>query len=269
MDPDALLTDFDVQLRQRARGGAGADTEQIGGVVRLTAGPGRWSGVVWSDLDEGTADRAIAAQVRHYAVREREFEWKLYAHDEPADLGARLRAAGFRPEPRETVMVANVAELATEVVLPEGVRLRPVTDPDAVEPLAEAHAAAFGTGRPELAEELRAQLAGEPETVAMVVATARGRPVSGARVELPPHADFAGLWGGGTAPAWRGCGIYRALVAYRARIAAERGYRYLHVDASEQSRPILRRLGFIPLTTTTPYVHRPPGIANAPAAQLG
>ncbi|MBO0514362.1 GNAT family N-acetyltransferase, partial [Streptomyces beijiangensis] len=63
------------------------------------------------------------------------------------------------------------------------------------------------------------------------------------------------LWGGGTAPEWRGKGIYRALVAYRAAIAAERGYRYLQVDATDDSRPILERLGFTRLSTTTPYVY--------------
>jgi hypothetical protein len=51
--------------------------------------------------------------------------------------------------------------------------------------------------------------------------------------------------------------VYRALVAHRARLAAERGFRYLQVDATPYSRPILARLGFAQLTTTTPYVRRP------------
>jgi hypothetical protein len=51
--------------------------------------------------------------------------------------------------------------------------------------------------------------------------------------------------------------IYKATVAYRANLAAERGFRYLEVDASDDSRPILERLGFVPVTTTTPYVWRP------------
>jgi hypothetical protein len=50
---------------------------------------------------------------------------------------------------------------------------------------------------------------------------------------------------------------FRALVAARAGIAAERGYRYLQVDASADSRPILSRLGFAVLGTTTPYVLSP------------
>ena len=56
---------------------------------------------------------------------------------------------------------------------------------------------------------------------------------------------------------WRGRGIYRALVSYRARLAVARGFTHLQVDASDDSRPILERNGFIPVTTTTPYVHTP------------
>ena len=52
-------------------------------------------------------------------------------------------------------------------------------------------------------------------------------------------------------------GIYRALIAYRARLAAARGYRYLYVDASPDSQPILARLGFSRLARTTPYVWDP------------
>jgi hypothetical protein len=44
--------------------------------------------------------------------------------------------------------------------------------------------------------------------------------------------------------AWR-WGDYRALVAHRANLAAERGRRYIEVDASDDSRPILERLGFV------------------------
>lgn len=73
---------------------------------------------------------------------------------------------------------------------------------------------------------------------------------------LYPHTGFAGLWGGGTAAPWRGRGIYRALIAHRARTAAGRGYRHLQVDATDESAPILRRPGLTALSTTTPYTCR-------------
>ncbi len=79
------------------------------------------------------------------------------------------------------------------------------------------------------------------------------RPIAAGRLELPPSGEFAGLWGGGTVPDWRHRGVFRSLVAYRAAIARDRGFRYLQVDAAEASRPILERLGFVELAKTMPY----------------
>jgi ribosomal protein S18 acetylase RimI-like enzyme len=214
---------------------------------------------VWSDLDEESADRVVAEQLRWLASPEgrgRELEWKLYAHDRPADLGERLRAAGFVPGEPETLMVAEVAALPTEVRPPAGVRLEPVADAAGVALLGRAHELAFATSSARLRERLLGQLATAPENLRMVVAMAGDEPVCGARMELHPGTQFASLWGGGTAPRWRGRGIYRALIAHRTRIAAGLGIRYLQVDASEQSRPILERLGFVALSVTTPYLRQ-------------
>jgi GNAT superfamily N-acetyltransferase len=76
-------------------------------------------------------------------------------------------------------------------------------------------------------------------------------------VRFQRGTEVATLWGGSTLPAWRGRGIYRATVAYRANLARERGLRFMEVDASSDSRPILERLGFVPVTTTTPYIWSP------------
>ncbi|MEU6868169.1 GNAT family N-acetyltransferase [Streptomyces sp. NPDC046876] len=252
-----IRAEYDREVRRDARpDAAGALVERAGAVVRQTdPGPG-WNGVLWSDLDGATADAEIASQVAYFEGRgAADFEWKLYGHDRPADLGARLRAAGFVPEPPETVMVGRVEELAAlPVEPPEGITLRTVTDEAGVDLMMEVHAGAFGTHRPRIRHLMLTLLREEPETLAAVVAMAGDTPVSAARMEMRPGCSFAGLWGGGTLPQWRGRGIYRLLVAHRARIAAERGIRYLNVDASEDSRPILERLGFAVLGTTVPYV---------------
>jgi GNAT superfamily N-acetyltransferase len=260
MEKDEVLAEFDRQMRREAAPeGAGARIEAVGGVLRHVGdGPQGWTGVLWSDLDEDTADAAVAAQAAWVAGPEgrgREFEWKLYAHDRPADLGERLRRAGFTPEETETLMVAEVAALPQEVRLPEGVRLEPVTDVAGVDLVAAVHEQAFGTSAARLRDRLVDQLPQTADgTLSMVVAMAGDVPVSAARMEIQPGTDFAGLWGGGTLAEWRGRGIYRALVAHRAAQAAARGVRYLQVDASDDSRPILRRLGFEVLDTTTPYL---------------
>ncbi|KUN62836.1 GCN5 family acetyltransferase [Streptomyces canus] len=258
MDHVAVLALFDRDMREGAQpDGPGARVERVGGVVRQVAAEHGWNGVVWSDLDESSADKAIAEQIAYYTGLGREFEWKLYGHDLPFDLGQRLRAAGFTAEPEETLMIAEVADLTLDVEPPEGIRFLPVTDRTGVDLVADVHEKAFGTDSSRLRHQLLAQVQDDPDTVVAVVALAGDVPVSAARMELVPGTRFAGLWGGGTVEGWRGRGIYRALVAHRARAAVERGYRYLQVDALATSRPILERLGFEPLTITQPHVYQP------------
>ncbi|AWT41388.1 MULTISPECIES: GNAT family N-acetyltransferase [Streptomyces] len=258
MDHAEVLALYDREMRREARpDGPGTRIERTGTVVRQTGPAHGWNGVLWSGLDEAGADAAIAEQIAHFTGLGREFEWKVYGHDRPADLGKRLVAAGFTAEPWEALMVAETAAVPHDTPAPEGVRLLPVTDAAGVGLVVEVHEQAFGDDGSRLRQTLLDQLAAAPDAVVAVVAVADGAPVSAARMELPAGAAFAGLWGGGTVPGWRGRGIYRALVAHRARIAAERGYPYLHVDAMADSRPILERLGFARLTTTTPYVYVP------------
>ena len=261
LDTAAVLSVFDAQVRRGLHpdDGSGIVGERAGPVVRWAAAGGAgWSGITWSDLDADTADEVIADQVRFFASRGEGFEWKHYSYDQPADLEERLLAAGFVPEEPESLMVADAAEVAGSAAagtsLPDGIRLVRVTDEVGLDLITEAHDQVFGPD-PRLRAALTAQL-GNPGTV-MVVAMAGGQPVCSARAEFGADTDFAGLWGGGTLPEWRGRGIYRALVGYRARLAVARGYRYLQVDASPQSRPILERLGFACLARTTPYVWSP------------
>ena len=260
MPPADILAGYDAQVRRStADDGSGARVEADGGVIRWTADGGQgWSGISWSGLDDRSADAAIAAQVRYFAALGQQFEWKLYDYDRPADLAARLVAAGFRAEETEALMVAEAAALPAAAPLPPGVTLQPVTDEAGVGRLIEVHERVFGTDHSQLRRSLLHQLRVAPELTAMVVAMAADEPVCSARIEFLPGRQFASLWGGGTLPAWRGQGIYRALVSYRAGLAVARGYRYLQVDAMADSRPILARLGFATLAWTTPYRWQPP-----------
>jgi ribosomal protein S18 acetylase RimI-like enzyme len=257
VDDAQLLAAYNDQVRRRTAGdGPGARVEVDGPVVRQVAEGGHgWSGITWSQLaDPATADAVIARQVSYFRELEPQFEWKLYDYDQPPDLGRRLEVAGFTPDDTEALMVAEAADQVARVALPDGVRLQPVSGEAGVEALIEVHGRVFGGDQSQLRGSLLGQVRRSPELVAMVLAVAGQEPVCAARISFLPGTEFAGVWGGGTLPAWRSRGIYRALVAYRARLAAERGYRYLNVDASADSEPILRRLGFRCLARTTPYV---------------
>lgn len=200
---------FDREMREHARpDGPGVRVERSGPVVRQVGGPDDWNGVVWSDpeLDAAGADAAIAAQIEHCtALGLPDSEWKLYAHDRPADLGDRLRAAGFVPEEPETLLVAPAAVPAGPVELPEGVTLRPVTDAAGAELMARAHERAFGTDGARLLHQVLRRLEEAPgDFVAVMAVDGDGEPVCSGRMELYPGTGFAGLWGGGTVAAWRG-----------------------------------------------------------------
>ena len=214
METNEILALFDRQLRR--------DVAPDG----LFSGEG-WSGVLWPPPDGDVG--AMVARMRELPGH---VEWKYYAHDGP-ELRERLVEAGLEPDDEETVVVAEAASIA----------------PPAAEVDLREEPEAFV----ELAAEVFGRRYGLPKHAVAVVAFVDGKPVSGGRIDFEENTDFAGLFGGVTLPEYRGRGLYRATVARRAELARERGYRWLYVDALPTSRPILERLGFVAITTTTPF----------------
>lgn len=266
LDPDvaALLGAYDTQLRAHVpdRLPEGLRVERDGPLLRFV---GEHRGFVGyrdlGGLDGPELDELIARQVGIFGARTEPFEWKLHAHDRPADLAERLRAAGFVPEDEETVVIAPVAAVAVEANVPDGVTLREVHERADLDRIAGMQEAIWKDGSGWLADSLEREHAVDHQGLTIVVAEAGDVVVCAGWVRFPRGTEFATLWGGSTLPGWRGRGIYRALVSHRAKVAAQRGLRYLQVDASDESRPILERLGFVAVTTTTPFVWSPPVVA--------
>jgi hypothetical protein len=260
LDPRELLAAYDAQLRARDDGElpAGASIDWDGPIRRLSGG---YNGgfVDYRDLGglEGAElDALIARQRDFFAARGEAFEWKTRGHDLPADLPRRLLAAGFEEQERETVIIGLAADHADpHPPLPVGVTLRETSDPVDFERIAAMNTVVWGEDLGWLAE----MLAGESATGRMKVylVQAGAEVVSAAWIRFIPGTDFAGLWGGSTLKEYRRRGLYRALVAVRAADAVARRHKYLQVDASDDSRPILERLGFVAVTTTTPYTWKP------------
>jgi GNAT superfamily N-acetyltransferase len=256
-----LLAAYDAQLRARVpeRLPAGESVERDGPLLRFSGGAGQgW--IVYRDfagLEGPELDELIARQVEFFRARGERFEWKHHGHDLPADLPERLLAHGFRAEPTETIVIARVDEIAGDAVLPDGVALREVTERADFERIAEMEEAVWGDSHAWLPDMLQSERAVDPGDLDVVVAEAGDAVVCAGWIRHGKGTEFATLWGGSTLPEWRRRGIYRATVAYRAGLAKARGFRYLETDASDDSNTILQRLGFVPVTTTTPYVWVP------------
>jgi GNAT superfamily N-acetyltransferase len=254
-----LLAAYDTQLRAAEVSGlpAGVYAETDPPVTRIVGQHrGFVSGPADLGVDGAALDDLIARQRDFFGARGQAVEWKTRGHDRPAGIPERLVAAGFVPEPRETVLAGLARDLAADPpALPPGVAIGQVTEETGLRRIAGLESEVAGEDLSWLADDL---LGGVREGLTTVFAAeAGGRVLSAAWLVLTPGTDFGGLWGGSTLSQWRGRGLYRALVARRAALAAELGVRYLQVDASDDSRPILERLGLVPVTTTTPYVWTP------------
>ncbi len=261
MDDLLALYDHDLRGRLFEPLPAGATSERDGPIVR-TSGL-EWGGFVGyrdlGGLGGAELDALIARTVAHFADRGEAFEWKAYAHDEPADLEDRLRAAGLEPDDPETVVVARLADIAGDATLPDGVAGREVTSRDDLDRIARFEERVWqdGHSRDWLAAALADELAADPSLLRVFVVEAGREIVSAAWVRFEARTRWASLWGGATHPDWRRRGIYRATVRHRANLALAEGYELVQVDASDDSRPILERLGFVAVTTTTPWQWKP------------
>lgn len=281
---EGLLAAYDRQVRRRPVSVVGFETVRVtepAPMLLLVPGPdtGWGGGVFWSDLTADSADAAIRFVVERFRGVEQEWEWKHYDYDAPPDLPDRLRAAGFVPDDAEALLIGEVGRLLELLgePSPPGVTLRRVpvgvAADDDWDGMARLDSLVWGTGSTDSADgadnthdagttdrlrSIRAEYEAKPAGMSVWVAVAQdGTIVCAARIEFNEGTEFASLWGGATHPDFRRRGIYRALVWVRAAEAHERGFRYLQVDASEDSRPILQRLGMRRVATTTPYHWRP------------
>ncbi|MBS2963528.1 GNAT family N-acetyltransferase [Actinocrinis puniceicyclus] len=260
-----LLAAYDANTRARIPDPApsGVEYEWDGALLRTI---GQHRGFVETPRDPGVRgaalDALIARQRDYFAARGQAVEWKTRGHDLPDDLIDRLTAAGFEPEERETVLIGEAAALAAEPAPPPpGVTLRQVTEYEDLRRIAAMHTEVWNEDRSYLADHLARSIATAAGGFLVFAAEAQTptgpQVVCAAWLTLREGTGFAGFWGGSTLARWRRRGVYRALVARRAQVAAAHGVKYVQVDASENSRPILRRLGLHAVTTTTPYVWTP------------
>jgi len=254
-----LLDQFHRQIRLRGR-----EDEPTPGIVQDTDGPvvRRYpehpgTSYCMVECPRGLGDDPghwISRQVEFFSGRRDRVEWKTYSYDEPVDLTDRLTAAGFVAEPAETLLLGEVAGLIHDVDLPPGVRVRAVSSDADLARIDELMKAVWGPDRGDgsLTQEMRAN----PGALDVVVVeeSADGPVLCAGWLRYSTGTDFASMWGGSTLSEWRRKGLYRATVTHRAGLARERGYRFMRLDTSPDSRPILERLGLRAVATTTPYI---------------
>jgi hypothetical protein len=114
----------------------------------------------------------------------------------------------------------------------------------------------FGGDNAWVGKVLLTDMARQPRMTRAVPAMAGNGPIAALRLEFAPGTDFASLWSACTLPAWRSRGVFRSLLAECVAQSADNGFPYLQADAFPDSEPILKRLGFVEVGTTTPFIYR-------------
>jgi GNAT superfamily N-acetyltransferase len=249
MDVRQVLALYD-QEQRREIDFPGMRKDILPHLVRFVRDAPGMSFVLYSDLDEMMADAAIEEQMAYFRERELPFEWKVYAHDRPADLVERLTARGFETEEEpDAIMVLDVEAAPPALLAPPAADVRRLLDPEQLTEVAGVLEGVWGRDFNWVHERLGGHMA-IPGYLSIYMAYADDAPASVGWVYFYP-GHFAGLWGGSTLPEHRGRGLYTALLAVRVQEARARGVRYLTIDAGEMSRPIVARHGFEVITYAT------------------
>jgi len=227
------------------------------GVVCHVDMVGSESMIVYSHLDSEQADEAIREQTAYFDSLGHTVEWKVYAHDTPADLHDRLLATGFESEDEEAIMVLDLDDTPQALLEAPSCSIRRVHDSEALGEVIAVSDEVWHSDHASLGQRLAFQLRAAPDHLSVYVAYVDGVPAGTARIEFHENSTFASHWGGATLPAYRHRGLYTGLLAVRVQEARRHGARFLTIDAGPMSRPIVERFGFRVVSHACAHVRRP------------
>lgn len=200
--------------------------------------------IIYSQLHQASAAEAIREQVLYFESIGQDFEWKVYDYDQPADLKERLGTYGFIVEEVEAIMVLDLEDAPEILWQPVRHQVQRIIDPAKLVDVQTVNQRVWGQDASGVIHFLGDALENYPDQMTVYVAYINEQPASAAWIYFPQHSQFASLWGGSTLSRFRRQGLYTALLAVRAQEAKARQVRYLTVDASAMSRPILEKVGF-------------------------
>lgn len=218
--------------------------EEAGRIIRQVSLTDHDGYISYSELDHETADEVIREQVAYFQELGQQFEWKVYDYDQPENLKEKLQALGFKVDDPEALMIIQLRHDHPLLCLTVPTNIHRITDDAGIDDIISLEEEIYGQSYSGLGASLKRDQRNDPENLLIYAFYDKGRAVSAAWMYLHKGTSFGSLWGGTSLPEYRQKGLYTALIAVRAQTAWHRGFRFLTVDASPMSRPILERKGF-------------------------
>lgn len=249
MNTKAVLDLFDRDERQAIEF-PGTTKEVFPNLVRFVRPAPGMSFILYSQLDESNADAVISEQVDYFSRLGRPFNWKVFAHDLPADLIERLVAQGLvMDDETDAIMALDVANAPESLLAMPGADVRRLINRAQLVEVEAILEEVWGGNFNWIHERMGGHME-IPGYLSVYVAYVDDVPACAGWIYYG-KGHFAGLWGGSTLEAYRGRGLYTALLAARVQEARQRGVTYLTIDAGSMSRPIVARHGFEVITYAT------------------
>lgn len=222
--------------------------------VRYTPLENEMDGIImFNNFSAENIETIINEQINYFKNLKFGFEWKVYDFDEPDNLAEALLAKGFKAEDKEAFMVYP---LNNEVKIDdnENFIVKKINDAAGIKDILVVQEKVWNKNFDWLYDQLAASLDGSGNKQSLYCAYNNdGIPVASGWIEYPEASSFAELHGGSVLNEYRGTGIYSALFNIRVNEAINNGYKFLSVDASPDSKPILLKKGFRFICNTTPY----------------
>ncbi len=192
--------------------------EQSPAITRRTSSSQSRCELTCFAVNDENADSLIREEIVRTQYLKLDLEWKVFSFDFP-DLVRRLKSAGFSVGEHEAMVVYDLSEGLKAIDEHARSAASRVVNMRGLDDYQAAYAAAFdkdcSTTVAQLAGAVKSGHRGHDAYVAYV----DSMPASVGRLYTNPKSAFAGLYGGGTSPDFRGRGLYRSIVAARARDA--------------------------------------------------
>jgi len=204
---DDILALYDLEQRINIEY-PGVRKEHRPHVIRFVNQKGGPHFILYSRL-AGADVESVITEEQAYFGQLGEVEWKVYAHDQPADLRQRLLASGFEPEEPEAVMVLDLEE-TSEIITstPDSITVRRLEPASQLEVVRQIEETVWGEDMAWINEQLGADME-KADYLSVYAAYVDGQAACAGWIYFHANGQFADLWGGSTLPEHAGGGRSR------------------------------------------------------------
>lgn len=244
LNKQELLLLFDTELRRNLQS-LGYRREENEYVIRHVSLHGEKGFVIHSTVNNENASNVIREELNYFNQLGVGFEWKVYSYDKPDHLKDLIEQKGFTIEPREALMVMDVDAIRPILHTDEHANVQEIVDEKGIREMISLIDIIWEESHEELGDRLWRDKQNDPDSLYLYGIYEENQLVSAAWIYFEKDSSFASLWGGSTLPEYRSKGFYTELLSIRAAKAIEKGCRFLTVDASPMSKPILEKHGFL------------------------